>query len=1369
MPIEQVYCTHCTYGTSALEQREGELADRVLGYSARAGSAERNELRNDYRAIERFLYYYLPSDTPPEEKQRLDAAAAPRRLFFCPSMGRLQMVGQVAYRQYDTAGRLGSYFAHVLFADRAGGGWSVVDCLRLWDAPWITEDSPNHPFKLSSLARLDEVWAGVPPAIGDDALWQFLQPSLPAGGDNAGLLAGSRWQDAPAQQRIDLLANTLQGLLALGAQRRENVLLVVEPSIAALVFYGVARLLPKSLAEGLSFSTYEPNAERLPVTLAATTFFDPQTTDIRTDLYRRRGLVINTYQDRISEGGVPPGKYARFMIEQLLEEGWPTVDRLRGAFEAAGAKRPEDLEVLVPTHHLASQVLSASRPEDDSWRKSDLAARYLAREVQHQLATPPENGLRLSRVLGTPNHLTVLELITCEPPVAGLQRPAQLLLREFPAERIGELVASPLLARGAKLEALVGYATSQGRLPDGCQLLGEAAPASKTRSSAGDGLLPDLLARLPEAVLRRVCEALEETQRPDLLPALVAACRQPAATAALKRLLLEILTQLDDRAFFDALMKYRREIGEGYPPPQPEFAGRLGRALYELPDHPKDFETRLTVLETWKSYFFYPNLAEQRLGEWKKVRSCLVELDEREQKATAGRLERLKQRLRPPRPPDFKPLGEALARAMPKRNSELAELAEVAGNCGLDVGQFKARLELASRHLSCPMTFQREPGVDTKTIRNAGASGPQAELEQLQRRREQQARLSQLLRELEERLLIYGDDASGKRKLQVVQRIAQTLLNRSPLTLKGKQEIEIYFEHGLWPTAGALSTGKGKRRFKLKHPSKPTKQPSWTTVAGVGVLVALLVPLVGYFVFGGRTTPVATNRGTSHPPSTAKKTVDDGPSQPVEATSSEEVDHEPDDEASSAEMSDRGPEETPTKPSADEDAPSSVAGKNGRAANGPDKKPTVATAPDREEAAPAASAETTEMAAPVTASTTTPPSPTVPPATTPDGEARSLPADADTVDPPAEAPARIVDEYRALPQPNGRSTDLMQDLNLDTSPAESGEIKLALHGLRSANEWLKQHHGRELVASRQGQALQVAALQVAAEGEDKEQALARFAVKENNVVFQWVAADGPPPPSACYTALRRCVLEAAGDSKSTFVSLSKPIVTEEQPFKNGTLTCDVRQFGTTDLEPAAGDELFLGFGSIEVENDRRVQFGDATSANVRAGIRDLPNHYGKSEAQVELARSADGRESKWLIRITAKKDGPAGLARLPLRTLREKIRALASSDLDTVDAAAKALAADLNLKAPAVPEGDQKSKETAAYRNAIKKDLLPPARERESRLMQLESLREHALKMSAVIYRRVNRTTFARYLVMGHPEPPEASEDATDDPPTENN
>ncbi|HWB12037.1 MAG TPA: hypothetical protein VG826_22620 [Pirellulales bacterium] len=1341
MPIEQVYCTHCTYGTSALEQREGELADRVLGYSARAGSAERNDLRNDYRAIERFLYYYLPSDTPPEEKQRLDAAGAPRRLFFCPSMGRLQMVGQVAYRQYDTAGRLGSYFAHVLFADRAAGGWSTADCLRLWSAPWTAEDSPEHPFKLSPLERLDEVWAGTEPAVGDDALLHFLQPSTPPAEDNGGTFVGSRWQNMAAQQRIDLVANTLQGLLALGTQRRESILLVVEPDIAALVFYGVARLLPKSLAEGLSFSTYEPNAERLPVTLAATTFFDPQTADVRTDLYRRRGLVINTYLDRVSEGGVPEGNYARFIIEQLLEEGWAAVDRLREAFEAAGAKRPEDLEVLVPTHRVASQVLSASPPGDDSWRKSDLAARYLAREVQYQLATPPGNGFRLNRVVGTSNHLTVLELITCEPPVAGLQRPAQLLLKEFPPDRIAELVASPLLLRSAKLEALASYAGTQGRLPDGCQLLEEQGKRPKTRSSSSGWLLPDLLARLPEGVLRRVYEGLDEGRRTALLPALIAACKPPASPpAALKRLLLDVLLQLEDEALFDALVGYRSELTEAYPPPQPTLARRLGQALYELPDRAKDFETRLTVLDQWKAYFFYPNLAERRLGEWKKVRSCLVELGEREQKSTAGRLDRLKHRLRPPRPPDFKPLGEALAHAMPKRTSELDELAEVAEHCRLEVPQFKARLELASQHLGCPMTFDAEAAVDSRTIKSAPASGPQAELEQLQRRRQQQARMLQLLRELEERLWIYGDDASGKRKLQALQRIAQGLLGRSPLTVTGKQDIELYFTNGIWSTPNAFT--KGKRRFKLK---RRAKQPSWTSIAGAGLLIALLVPLIGYFVFGGRTSRVATNQTTRRSPATGN--AQKKQPEPVESSTSEAADSEMVDESSST--AERKPEEEAAKVSsvADKSDQAPVTGKNGQP-DGPNDMPV----PEKADDGPA----------PETTVPTTPPS-----ATTDKEDSPSTPLEGAAKEPTPDDSTQIVDEYHTLPRSNEKSNGaLLKELHLsaDTSPAEPGRIKLKLHGLPSANEWLKKHVDGQLAVVQQGEALQVAAQ---AGGTDS--ALAQFTAGGESVSFQWFdSSDGRPPSSACYTALRRCVLEAAGSVNSAFVSLSKPITIDELAFKAGTLTLDLRQLGGSDLEPSADDELLLGYGSVEVENERRFPFGDAASPKRLADIRDLPDQYRKSGAHVELARAAVDHEPRWLIRITSDNDPDRKVenrpARLSPNSLKDKIRILdLSKDFDVVDTAAKALATELGMDAPALPPPDRRTKEAkGAYKMAVDK-VLRAAKERDVQLTQLDSLRKRAFKFSAVVYRRVTPTMYARYLVMGHPEPPATEKEATDD------
>ena len=102
--IHQIYCTHCTHGNSALQRQQGELADRVLGYSARAGSPNAARLRQYYQQIERYVYYYLPRDTPSDEKLNLVASTAPRRLLYLPSAGGIRMVAQVCYRATDTQG-----------------------------------------------------------------------------------------------------------------------------------------------------------------------------------------------------------------------------------------------------------------------------------------------------------------------------------------------------------------------------------------------------------------------------------------------------------------------------------------------------------------------------------------------------------------------------------------------------------------------------------------------------------------------------------------------------------------------------------------------------------------------------------------------------------------------------------------------------------------------------------------------------------------------------------------------------------------------------------------------------------------------------------------------------------------------------------------------------------------------------------------------------------------------------------------------------------------------------------------------------------------------------------------------------------------
>ncbi len=84
--LQQVYCTHCTYGSSALERRGGAAASQVLGYSARASSYEQADLKTVYRAVEFLLQYSLPPDVPAAERQLRTPQDSPRRLVYMPAI-----------------------------------------------------------------------------------------------------------------------------------------------------------------------------------------------------------------------------------------------------------------------------------------------------------------------------------------------------------------------------------------------------------------------------------------------------------------------------------------------------------------------------------------------------------------------------------------------------------------------------------------------------------------------------------------------------------------------------------------------------------------------------------------------------------------------------------------------------------------------------------------------------------------------------------------------------------------------------------------------------------------------------------------------------------------------------------------------------------------------------------------------------------------------------------------------------------------------------------------------------------------------------------------------------------------------------------
>jgi hypothetical protein len=402
--IHRLLCTHCTFGSSELEPSTAENATKVLGYSVRRSSLpepDRGPLRAAFRAVERLLSYDLPKDTPPEKKETLDAGTAPRRLIFMPNLSGWQAAGLVAYRTRDTHGRIGSYFADVLAArlERDSHPWCPLEVLKLWaaahdgslQAAWLC-DSEEALAERDGDGRWkppDEDGPTAPrgsadPFVDDGLLHQFL--TLEPGGTthDPGAIVPPRWWAIPARQRRDLLAALLNATIHSRKNGgKESLVLAAEPSVAALLFYGVFRLLPPRLRAGIGFSTYEAFPERPLTPLVATTFLDGEASaaDLPQEL-AGRGFVCNTFRDVGNFGRrpqpIPSNGFVSRVIELATEpEGWPRLDNFLATIDEL--PRPDfrtldelaRIEVFVTDYVTGSQKSDKLGPEPSASPGSD--------------------------------------------------------------------------------------------------------------------------------------------------------------------------------------------------------------------------------------------------------------------------------------------------------------------------------------------------------------------------------------------------------------------------------------------------------------------------------------------------------------------------------------------------------------------------------------------------------------------------------------------------------------------------------------------------------------------------------------------------------------------------------------------------------------------------------------------------------------------------------------------------------------------------------------------------------------------------------------------------------------------------------------
>lgn len=396
--FDRLYCTHCTFGTSVLETASADNASNVLGYSVRASSlpeAERGRLRQVFRAIERLLSYELPRDASAADKETLDAASAPRRLIFLPSLGDYQVVGQVCYRSHDTAGRPGSYFADMIVARidprQPDTAWSPVDCLRLWAADykgvakqkwWCdseeslatrVQDGHEKPFapaiSLHELSGDGHVGHAI---ISDELLVSFLCHEHQSDSHDPGQVIPPRWYAIPVKYRRDFFAKLLQSTIGMLDRGRETVVLAVEPSVAALLFYGICRLLPDKLTRfargqsGLSFSTYEAFPERPMTSLVATTFLrEGADHDLPAEAYQR-GFACNTFRNEFKYGRITePQAYVSRVFDRLApgeHSSLKSVDGLIEAINSLPRLTVRSLDTLIRIDEVVTQYVQGDQP-----------------------------------------------------------------------------------------------------------------------------------------------------------------------------------------------------------------------------------------------------------------------------------------------------------------------------------------------------------------------------------------------------------------------------------------------------------------------------------------------------------------------------------------------------------------------------------------------------------------------------------------------------------------------------------------------------------------------------------------------------------------------------------------------------------------------------------------------------------------------------------------------------------------------------------------------------------------------------------------------------------------------------------------------
>ena len=638
--IQQIYATHCTYGNSAIERRQGDLAERVLGYSARASSYPQAELRKHYRTVERYLYYHLPKDATADVRLQETEGTAPKRMVFIPEIGGFQVIAHVSYRQKDVANRVGSYFAHVLLNPKRDEKrhWSALDCLRLWNCrSWVREDTSSIPFELPELESLEHFADSTSAIVHDEMVLRFFTESSyypSALGDDPQV--AERWRSMRLEDRQSFLEKSLLGFLEAARQPRQSLLLVMEPEVAALYFYAIARLIPHQVGKTiLSLSTFEPHTDRLTTTLAATCFADNTRTDVPAEQYQR-GHVLNSFTSRSTKWNSTATGYAAAAVRWLTDQGWTEVDRCLREFDSLKASRIDHLIELHNARGIADTLLNPQVPVSANVSNhSPLSLTFIASHITRVL-TADQEGQLLQRLKESEPHFVAL--VKLLPQIQSHSKASQL--REALLDQLPEHLYAVLLGLDIpdadKVAALALFMRHEGRLPANMPAIWPTSlpPATAEHTGYANKMAVLLLKEVSAPDVERIRESVPQDRLLAFCLDLVSACdgKDFRKDKQLQRSIqsLSLAQSLD---LIAALRGRTEHLSIGA---RDEITTKAKEAVLGLPDSPESIPRKLDVLATVRNLLV--GTYDRRLTAWITIRDTLVAARDRQpQRGVFGR------------------------------------------------------------------------------------------------------------------------------------------------------------------------------------------------------------------------------------------------------------------------------------------------------------------------------------------------------------------------------------------------------------------------------------------------------------------------------------------------------------------------------------------------------------------------------------------------------------------------------------------------------------------------------------------------------------------------------------------------------------